>query len=215
LLRYAGFETSSDLAARPGKVDHEEAKREEILVPIRLEFDVEHHRMREAFVWNLNGGYFTVTLGYFRKLIAVKDPVITPEIFAQSLVDDYALAPSYLPVIVKSIQDQLSDFQAHTTDLLDEEAELLLRGRLDEKEKLWWDKWRKELPTIVKRPKEPLITGRKRRKMDANVKVERDPDAPATVADIEIDEKEQQQEEMRILIRVRNAPCASCREADA
>jgi len=83
-------------AARPGKVDHEDAKREEILVPIRLEFDVEHHRMREAFVWNLNGGYFTVTLGCFHKLMAVKDPVITPEIFAQSLVDDYALAPSYL-----------------------------------------------------------------------------------------------------------------------
>jgi hypothetical protein len=57
----------------------------------------------------------------------------------------------------------------------------------------------------VKRPKEPLVTGRKRRKVDANVKAERDPDAPATVADIEVDEKEQQ-EEMRILIRVRRAP---------
>jgi hypothetical protein len=45
------------------------------------------------------------------------------------------------------------------------------------------------------------------------VKVERDPDAPATVADIEVDEKEQL-EEMRILIRVRSAPCISCREAD-
>ncbi|KAF8480047.1 SNF5-domain-containing protein [Russula ochroleuca] len=167
----------------PGKVDPEEAKREEILVPIRLEFDVEHHRMREAFVWNLN------------------DPIITPEIFAQSLVDDYALAPSYLSVIIKSIQDQLSDFQAHTTDLvLDDDAELLLRGRLDERERAWWDKWRKELPTIVKRPKEALVTGRKRRKLEASVKV-RNPDAPATVADIEVDEKEQQ-EEMRILIRL-------------
>jgi len=50
----------ADLAARPGKVDPEEAKREEVLVPIRLEFDVEHHRMREAFVWNLNGRYLAV-----------------------------------------------------------------------------------------------------------------------------------------------------------
>jgi hypothetical protein len=104
-------------------------------------------------------------------------------------------------VIIKSIQDQLSDFQAHTTDLvLDDDAELLLRGRLDERERAWWDKWRKELPTIVKRPKEALVTGRKRRKLEASVKV-RNPDAPATVADIEVDEKEQQ-EEMRILIRV-------------
>ena len=54
------FDKLADLAARPGKVDLEDAKREEILVPIRLEFDVEHHRMREAFVWNLNGGYFAV-----------------------------------------------------------------------------------------------------------------------------------------------------------
>jgi SNF5 / SMARCB1 / INI1 len=54
------FVNFADLAARPGKVDPEEAKREEVLVPIRLEFEVEHHRMREAFVWNLNGRYFAV-----------------------------------------------------------------------------------------------------------------------------------------------------------
>jgi hypothetical protein len=120
-------------------------------------------------------------------------------------------------VIVKSIQDQLSDFQAHTTDLVldeDDDAESLLRGRLDERERTWWDKWRKELPSIVKRPKEVLVTGRKRRKVEASAKVVRNPDAPATVADIEIDEKEQQ-EEMRILIRVCNTPCTLCREANA
>jgi SWI/SNF-related matrix-associated actin-dependent regulator of chromatin subfamily B protein 1 len=124
------------------------------------------------------------------------------------------LAPSYLAVIIKSIQDQLSDFQAHTTDLAPEtEVEPLIRGRLDENDKGWWDKWRKELPAIAKRPKEVLVTGKKRRKLDANVKVERDPNAPATVADIEVDEKEQL-EEMRILIRVCSAPSASCQEAD-
>ena len=134
------------------------------------------------------------------------DSVVTPELFAQSLVDDYALAPTYFSIIVKSIQDQLSDFQAHTTDLISEnEGESALRGRLDDSEKAWWDKWRKELPSIAKRPKEALTTGRKRRKVDVNVKVERDPDAPATVADIEVDGKEQQ-EEMRILIRVRITP---------
>jgi hypothetical protein len=80
--------------------------------------------------------------------------------------------------------------------------------------KAWWDKWRKELPTTAKRPKEALVTGRKRRKVEARVKAERDPDAPAIVADIEVDEKEQQ-EEMCILTRVCNTPCTSCREADA
>ena len=55
----------ADLAARPGKVDPEEAKREEVLVPIRLEFEVEHHRMREAFIWNLNGRLFAVACKTF------------------------------------------------------------------------------------------------------------------------------------------------------
>jgi SWI/SNF-related matrix-associated actin-dependent regulator of chromatin subfamily B member 1 len=170
--------------------------------------------MREAFVWNLNGGNPSLCR-FVCILRAVKDPVITPEIFAQSLVDDYALAPNYLSVIVKSIQDQLSDFQAHTTDFApDNEAESLLQGRLDQKEKAWWDKWRRELPSIAKRPKEALVTGRKRRKVDVHVKAERDPDAPATVADIEVDEKEQQ-EEMRILIRVRSALRIIFREANA
>lgn len=53
------------LTLRPGKVDPEEAKREEILVPIRLEFEVEHHRMREAFVWNLNGRHSALAFNLF------------------------------------------------------------------------------------------------------------------------------------------------------
>ncbi|KAJ7792682.1 hypothetical protein B0H14DRAFT_3498997, partial [Mycena olivaceomarginata] len=51
----------------PRKIDPEDANRSEQLVPIRLEFDVEHHKMRDAFVWNLN------------------DPVISPEHFAQTV----------------------------------------------------------------------------------------------------------------------------------
>jgi SWI/SNF-related matrix-associated actin-dependent regulator of chromatin subfamily B protein 1 len=40
---------------RPRRLEAEEANRSEQLVPIRLEFDVEHHKMRDTFVWNLNG----------------------------------------------------------------------------------------------------------------------------------------------------------------
>ena len=39
----------------PRRVSDEDASRPEQLVPIRLEFDVEHHKMRDTFVWNLNG----------------------------------------------------------------------------------------------------------------------------------------------------------------
>ena len=43
------------MRARPRVVKEEEASRPEQLVPIRLEFDVDHHKMRDTFVWNLNG----------------------------------------------------------------------------------------------------------------------------------------------------------------
>ncbi|EIW79898.1 hypothetical protein CONPUDRAFT_43119, partial [Coniophora puteana RWD-64-598 SS2] len=54
---------------------------------------------RDTLVWNLN------------------DPVITPEHFAQTVVEDYALAQSYHGLITKSIQEQLSDYKAHTATL--------------------------------------------------------------------------------------------------
>ena len=43
---------------RPRVLDLEEVNRPEQLVPLRIEFDVEHHRMRDTFVWNLNGKVF-------------------------------------------------------------------------------------------------------------------------------------------------------------
>ena len=43
------------LGVRPRRIPDEDAQRPEQLVPIRLEFDVEHHKMRDTFVWNLNG----------------------------------------------------------------------------------------------------------------------------------------------------------------
>ena len=100
---------------RPRKLPPELADRPEQLVPIRLEFDVEHHKMRETFVWNLNGPFLHFFLSASRSVRL--DPVITPEMFAQTLVEDYALAPAYHSVITKSIQEQLSDFKAHVASI--------------------------------------------------------------------------------------------------
>ncbi|KAH7928851.1 SNF5-domain-containing protein [Leucogyrophana mollusca] len=186
----------------PRKIPPEQANRPEQLVPIRLEFDVEHHKMRDTFVWNLN------------------DPVITPELFAQSVVEDYALAPSYHSVITKSIQEQLSDYKAHATsveewepapttdadanqaggrkaeesendahdaDISDGEREdvgrnikeedhhIVGRGLLDHETTQWWESWRKRI-----RPEGTPASGalgrkgRKRRKVASarSVKVE-------------------------------------------
>ena len=39
----------------PGRWKAADAERGEQLVPIRLEFDVEHHKYRDAVIWYLNG----------------------------------------------------------------------------------------------------------------------------------------------------------------
>ncbi|KAI0768187.1 hypothetical protein BD413DRAFT_614533 [Trametes elegans] len=179
----------------PRRVPDEDAKRPEQLVPIRLEFDVDHHKMRDTFVWNLN------------------DPIVTPEIFAQSIVDDYALASSYLAVITKSIQEQLSDYKAHSATfgedgvMIDEEE--VLNGKLTPEELVWWEAWRKRVRSkaLYKMSAPPDTRSRKRRKV---VKDEVDrPDAltgPAGDAPMAVDDFEEDEnlmnEEMRILIKL-------------
>ncbi|KAF8452521.1 hypothetical protein L210DRAFT_3617819 [Boletus edulis BED1] len=186
----------------PRKLPPELADRAEQLVPIRLEFDVEHHKMRETFVWNLN------------------DPVISPEMFAQTLVEDYALAPTYHSVITKSIQEQLSDFKAHIASIdtdwrpptieiphsevpgaeeqddsdvevvhrplrpalehiddqppLDKEDDSVIvgRGTHDEDAVKWWESWRKR---AKKEMPARIVPSNRRKKRKISVKIE-DPD---------------------------------------
>ncbi|KAF8062306.1 hypothetical protein FPV67DRAFT_266178 [Lyophyllum atratum] len=190
----------------PRKLDAEDVSRPEQLVPIRLEFDVEHHKMRDTFVWNLN------------------DPVVTPENFAQTVVEDYNLAANYHAVITKSIQDQLSDFKAHsglydvdnaepsspvfTTTTIDPGPK---RGRLEGDEERWWAGWRERVETGERGRSRK---GKKRRKIvkeedgvDGDVEdaaegdVEPGWDKPMLLEEMEINEATMH-EEMRILIRL-------------
>ncbi|KAH9918736.1 uncharacterized protein BXZ73DRAFT_52794 [Epithele typhae] len=185
----------------PRRIPDEDAQRPEQLVPIRLEFDVEHHKMRDTFVWNLN------------------DPIVTPEVFAQSVVDDYGLNSGYHATITKSIQEQLSDYKAHSTTFgedgsmldLDGEQEVL-NGQIAGDDAAWWQAWRKRVRSkaiyrLPDPPAEPART-RKRRKVVKEEVAER-PDAlaapggevPMAVDDFEEDEN-LMNEEMRILVKV-------------
>ncbi|GLB39897.1 putative SNF5-domain-containing protein [Lyophyllum shimeji] len=205
----------------PRKLDEEDVNRPEQLVPIRLEFDVEHHKMRDTFVWNLN------------------DPVVTPEHFAQTVVEDYNLSPNYHAVITKSIQDQLSDFKAHSGlyDVDAEESSLPVftpsgtsadagpkRGRLEGEEERWWAAWRERvnagLAAVERSRSRSRRRGKKRRKVvkeegeeggdadvedgDVDVDVAEEEtgwDEPMLLEEMEIDERKMH-EEMRILIKL-------------
>ena len=50
---------------------------------------------------------------------AIVDPIVTPEAFATSIIDDYGLPQSYHSTISKSIEEQLSDHKLHSATLED------------------------------------------------------------------------------------------------
>lgn len=101
---------------------------------------------------------------------------MTPEHFAQSLVEDYGLAPTYFGVIIKSMNDQLNDYKAHSARFdadgielplssLEEKDSALcqpIRGTQCEEDVLWWSAFRKRK---LSAPTVGTTTTRKRRRI--------------------------------------------------
>ncbi|KAL1742089.1 SNF5-domain-containing protein [Schizophyllum fasciatum] len=174
----------------PRKIDPKDANRPERLVPIRLEVDVEHHKLRDTFVWNLH------------------DPVITPERFAQSVTEDYSLPPSYIAIIAKQIQEQLSDYQTHTSmeDGADADDEAPpITGRHDGTDAVWWESWRKRL-----RSEAGGLKGRKRRKLtrrdrpdeaESDVDMDVPAERPKALDEFKVDESKLR-DDMRITVKL-------------
>ena len=62
----------------------------EMLVPIRLEIDHDHYKLRDTFTWNLNGAFtFSYDTSSQANNNSQIDLTITPDIFAQGLCDDF------------------------------------------------------------------------------------------------------------------------------
>lgn len=76
------------------------------LVPIRLDIEWDKIRLRDTFTWNLH------------------DRVVTPELFAEQLVEDFRFAPDQCAPLVQqvcaSIREQIQDFYPQV--FFDEEA---------------------------------------------------------------------------------------------
>lgn len=83
---------------------HENSAQPEVLVPIRLDMEIEGHKLRDTFTWNKN------------------ESQITPEQFAEILCDDLDLPPlSFVPAISQSIRQQIEAFP--TDNLLDDQTD--------------------------------------------------------------------------------------------
>ncbi len=76
------------------------------LVPVRLDIELDKIRLRDTFTWNLH------------------DRVVTPELFAEQLVDDFRVTPdlsaSMAQQVCLSLKEQIQDFYPQV--FIDEEA---------------------------------------------------------------------------------------------
>ncbi|KAI8799325.1 hypothetical protein BJ742DRAFT_846558 [Cladochytrium replicatum] len=80
---------------------HQIAELEEVLVPLRLDLELDGYKLQDSFMWNLY------------------EPFITPEKFAEHLCDDLNLAHDvYIAPIAKAIRNQITEF-AQVRALLD------------------------------------------------------------------------------------------------
>jgi len=83
---------------------HENATQTEVLVPVRLDMEIEGHKLRDTFTWNKN------------------EQTVTPEQFAEVLCDDLDLpAISFVPAIAQSIRQQIEAFP--TDNLLEDQTD--------------------------------------------------------------------------------------------
>ncbi|KAI8088776.1 uncharacterized protein BX664DRAFT_385381 [Halteromyces radiatus] len=86
--------TKSQLLPSQQDIDRAAAMNE-VLVPIRLDIDVDDVKLRDVFLWNMN------------------EQFLTPEKFAELLCQDINLEPyRYVPLIAESIRTQVMDFEA-------------------------------------------------------------------------------------------------------
>ncbi|KAI8343560.1 hypothetical protein BC941DRAFT_96555 [Chlamydoabsidia padenii] len=77
------------------------------LVPIRLEFDTDGYMLRDTFTWNLN------------------EQLITAEQFAEQMCEDLRLPMAlFVPLIAKSICDQVQDYSLHASSMMTNEISI-------------------------------------------------------------------------------------------
>ena len=65
--------------------------------------------------------------------------------FAQSVIEDYSLPQSSVSTITKAIQEQLSDFKAHTIESVDDDGFFGAAPTRSADDDIWWERWRNGL----------------------------------------------------------------------
>ena len=120
--------------------------------------------------------------------------------FAQSVVDDYSLPQSSALTITKAIQEQLSDFKAHTIESVDSDGFFGTAPVRSADDDIWWERWRNGLRTengAVRRRKKSNSGSGPSNPTTSHIKPESG-ERPA----VDRDQDDNSMEEMRILVKV-------------
>ncbi|KNE70491.1 hypothetical protein AMAG_14615 [Allomyces macrogynus ATCC 38327] len=101
----------------------------ELLIPIKLELDLDGYKLRDLFVWN------------------VREAMVSPEKFAEIMCTDLGLAAKFVPIIAMSIRNQIDECVELGAELVDDvawdeplvvEIEVLI-GRVLVRDRFEWD----------------------------------------------------------------------------
>nr|KAF6404128.1 SWI/SNF related, matrix associated, actin dependent regulator of chromatin, subfamily b, member 1 [Molossus molossus] len=119
-------------------VIHENASQPEVLVPIRLDMEIDGQKLRDAFTWNMN------------------EKLMTPEMFSEILCDDLDLNPlTFVPAIASAIRQQIESYP--TDSILEDQSDqrVIIKlnihvGNISLVDQFEWDMSEKEnpLPTV-------------------------------------------------------------------
>ncbi|RXK41701.1 hypothetical protein M231_00936 [Tremella mesenterica] len=99
------------------------AEVEDHVVPIRLDIEHESHRLKDTFMWNCS------------------DTVVTPELFAQTLCDDFHLPLQHFHHrIVTAIQERVKEYQDQILPIIP--PSLSSQGQLHPEDEIIWERFR-------------------------------------------------------------------------
>ncbi|KAI7869446.1 hypothetical protein BDF14DRAFT_1781071 [Spinellus fusiger] len=82
----------------------EQADKEDTLVPIRIDLEIDGYKLRDTFTWNLN------------------ETLVTYEQFANVLCEDLRLpVAAFAPQIARTLRDQIQDYYLHSASMVTKE----------------------------------------------------------------------------------------------
>lgn len=112
---------------RPYEAAVEQAKKEETLVPIRIDLESDGYKVRDTFTWNMNGKKKRDFICGEKESLTeccMVETSITPEQFAEITCDDLRLpASTFSPLIAANIREQIQEFFDNASSMVKDEDE--------------------------------------------------------------------------------------------